>query len=75
MDKFKFISQSAKLKFQYDVLLQKVQQKGFTGQDAEDLGISKSKASRVLNKKNGHEDLYVLAEMAAFRGIEVDLIC
>jgi hypothetical protein len=71
MDKYKNISQSAKIDMQYADLLQEVK-KRFRVKDAEDIGISQSKASRVLNKKQN--DLAVLSEMASFVGIEVNLL-
>lgn len=70
MDKYKNISQSAKLDMQYDELLSKVACE-FKVKHAACLSISESKASRVLNKKQ--KDLDVLSEMAAFVGIDVNL--
>lgn len=70
MNRFKYISQSAKLDIQYNGLLAEVA-KFFRVKYAIHIGISESKASRVLNKKQ--KDLDVLAEMASFVGLEVNL--
>jgi len=71
MDRFKDVSQPAKLDIQYNDLLAEVA-KRFRVKDAEVIKISQSKASRVLNKKQ--KDLDVLVEMASHVGIDVDLI-
>ena len=71
MDKYKNISQSAKLDAQYDDVLQEVK-KHFRVKHASDIKISQSKASRVLSGKQ--KDLSVLSEMASYVGIEINLI-
>ena len=61
------ISQSAKFQEKYNQLLQKVKERWY-GLLAEDINISESKASRVLNKKQF--DILTLIEMASICGYE-----
>jgi len=61
------ISESEKFELKYETLLQEVRSR-WEGSLAEDIGISKSKASRVLNKKQF--DILVLLEMASICGYE-----
>ena len=65
------ISQPDKLDIQYLDLLKKVKER-FRVRDAKHIGISESKASRVLN--GIQKDLHTLSKMAAFINIEIDLI-
>ncbi len=65
------ISQSEIIKQNYNNVLQIVKSK-WIGNLAENINISKSKASRVLNGQQF--DLLTLAEMGSIVGIEINLI-
>jgi len=63
------ISESARFSKTYDELLQKVKAR-FNGSYCEYIGISTSKASRVIN---GQFDILTLLEMASFVGYDCGL--
>lgn len=63
------ISESEKFMAKYNDLLQKVKSR-FHGSYCEDIRISHSKASRVLN---GQFDIITLIKMASFVGYSCDL--
>ena len=64
------ISESERLKLQYEEILQKVKER-FRVKDAEWINISQAKASRVLNNKQF--DMITLCEMASFVGYNTNL--
>lgn len=65
------ISQSAKFKQDYNNILQKVKNR-WVGHLAKDIGISESKASRILTGKQF--DVLTLCEMASIVNINISLI-
>jgi len=64
------ISNSEKIKQDYDRLLQKVRI-DFSPQDRKQLGLEKSKVSRVLNSKQF--DLLTLSDMASICGVDCNI--
>ncbi len=64
------ISQSEIIKKQYNEILQKVKQR-WAGHLADDINISKPKASRVLT--GNQFDILTLSEMASIVGIEINI--